>query len=367
MSKLIDKLVKKFNGDGAIKFSDKDIFKEQSVWVHTGSPELDFNLGILGFPVGITEIAGKSRSGKTTLALMGMKNFQRDYEDGVCIILSSENRDNKEYAQQIGINTDNVLIIKSKFVEDLFYKLQLQIDYIAELWVSEKLEGRPKIFVMWDSVGATLSRSEQEAFKENVKNTEKTMEKGTKGETKHSQPGAFAKQAKMCAKNMLGQIYDKDIIFLAINHTMANIGGNGRKSGGGEWLEYLPTIRLETTLIEHIKIDEIEVAQLTKVKVVKNDFGSRKATIVEILLGYGYVLTEEDIDFAIKKGILVQDGKTKISFMKGKLAWSSKRTFYKLYEEKHKLLPILYKKIKDARHSLVLESKEVEILKEVEE
>ena len=67
------------NDDEVIKFSEKDMFKDMKTWIHCGSPELESNLGTFGFPVGISEIAGKSRSGKTTLALMGMLNFQKQF------------------------------------------------------------------------------------------------------------------------------------------------------------------------------------------------------------------------------------------------------------------------------------------------
>ena len=69
---IVDKLVKRFNNEDVIKFSDKDGFKEIKSWAHTGSPLLDYNLHTLGLPTGIIECAGKSRSGKTTLGLMAM-------------------------------------------------------------------------------------------------------------------------------------------------------------------------------------------------------------------------------------------------------------------------------------------------------
>ena len=100
MSKsIIDKIVQKFNSEDVIKFSDKDGFKDIKSWAHTGSPTLDYNLRTFGLPTGIIEIAGKSRSGKTTLGLMAMKYFlQENPDDGIAVILSSENRDNKDYA-----------------------------------------------------------------------------------------------------------------------------------------------------------------------------------------------------------------------------------------------------------------------------
>lgn len=359
MSKLIDKLLERVNSKDTIKFSSKNAFTGHSVWIHTGSPSLDLNLGVLGFPVGLTEISGLSKSGKTTLALMGMRNHQIKYKDGIRIILSSEERDNKEYAEQIGIDTDDVIIIKSKFVEDLFFKFQIHVDEIAQLWIDEKLPGKPNIYVFWDSIGATNSRAEFDTFKENVELHKKSMEKGTKGEIKHAKMADFAKTAKMCVKAMLSQIYDKNIVFVMLNHRMDNLGpmSQGTSSGGGKWVEFLPTLRLETIRIKWNLIDEVQVSQITKVKVEKNDFGSRKSTDIEILLGYGIILSTEDIEYAVKKGILKREGVKKISFMNDKLKWSSPRELYALYKSKNKMLQILHTKIVHAAHNDVLEEK----------
>ena len=65
------------NFEDVIKFEDKDGFKEIKSWAHTGSPTLDYNLRTFGLPTGIIEIAGRSRSGKTTLGLVAM---------GLCLI-----------------------------------------------------------------------------------------------------------------------------------------------------------------------------------------------------------------------------------------------------------------------------------------
>lgn len=353
---IVKSLLKKADS-GIISFSEKDNFNENSSWTPSGIPELDFNLGTLGYPAGLIEIAGRSRSGKTTLALEGLKNYQNTYEDAICFILSSENRDNREYAEKMGLDVENVIIIKSKYLEDLFYKFQIKLNEIDEYYEKEKIKTMPNIIVMWDSVGATLSRAEIEAFKENTKIVQENLEKGTKKELKHAQMGAFAKNAKMLMKAMLGQLYDRNITMIAINHTATDFQTGNRQSVGGEWKEYLPTLRLEVKLKEHIKLDDVEVGQITEVKVVKNDFGSRKKTMVEILLGVGIVLNEEDIEYAVQKGILKKEGAKKVSFMNGKLTWSTKRQFYDNYYTGNKFLPLLHKKITQLRHKDVLDSK----------
>ena len=134
MSSLIDKIVKKFNSEDVIKFSEKDGFKDMKSWAHTGSPSLDYNLHTFGLPTGIVEIAGKSRCGKTTLGLMAMKWFLKENpEDGIAIILSSENRDNKDYALQLGLPVNRIIIVKVKYVEAMFMQVKKLIMDTDEL------------------------------------------------------------------------------------------------------------------------------------------------------------------------------------------------------------------------------------------
>lgn len=357
---LIDKIVKNFNSKDVIKFSEKDGFSEIPSWAHTGSPSLDYNLNTFGLPTGIIEIAGRSRSGKTTLGLVAMSDFLKNNENGIAVILSSENRDNKDYAIKLGLPIDRVIIVKIRFVEDMFMKVKVLLDDVTKLFNEEKL-GNPKFYFLWDSLGATLSKSELDTMEENTKTLTKKMEKGEDiKDLKHEKIGAFAKSAKMFAKFLMGEMYSRVIHFVILNHQYETIGGMGmsmRKSTGGEWVELLPCIRLSMRLKKHEKIDEVEVAQITEVKVIKNDFGSRKRTDIRILLGYGIILSQEDIDYALEVGILKKESVKKVSFMNSKLTWSSPRELFKKYYEKNKFLPILEKKIMKSMHNDLLEFK----------
>lgn len=358
----IEKLVKKFDNEEIIKFSDKDAFADMKSWAHTGSPELDYNLGTFGLPAGIVEIAGVSRGGKTTLALEAMKNFQKENKDtAICVILSSENRDNKDYARRIGIDVDNVMIVKVTFVEKMFLIVKRIIDETLILFKENKIKEQPKFMFIWDSLGATLSMSEKSTMEENNALLEKRMNKGEElTDMKHEKIGAFAKEAKKFAKYILAEMYDKTIHFIILNHTYDTITGMGistKKSTGGEWVQYMPTLRLQVALKGMERLDDEEVAQITQVKVIKNDFGSRKKTDIRILLGEGVILSQNDIDYAIESGILKKEGAKKVTFLNGKLSWSTPREFFQLYHDRNKFLPVLHKQIQKAMQKDLLELK----------
>lgn len=362
MSSVIDKIVKKFNSSDVIKFSQKDSFSEMKSWCHSGSPTLDYNLHTFGLPTGIIEIAGKSRSGKTTLGLMAMKAFLKENpEDGIAVILSSENRDNKDYALQLGLPVNRIIIVKVKYVEAMFLQVKKLIMDADEILKEEKL--KPKFFFLWDSLGATLSKSELETMTENTERMEKALQKGEEVEDfelKNEKMMAFAKEAKKFAKSIMSEMYTHIVHFVILNHQyeQSNMGITTRKSTGGEWISLFPTIRLQTSLKGHEKIDDVEVAQITEVKVIKNDFGSRKKTDIRILLGYGIILSQEDIEYALENGILQKEGAKKISFMNGKLSWSTPRELFKLYYEHNKLLNVLETKIKKSMQGDLMAMKE---------
>lgn len=350
MSSVIDKIVKKFNSEDVIKFSDKDGFSAIKSWCHTGSPTLDYNLHTFGLPTGIIEIAGKSRSGKTTLGLMAMKAFLKENpDDGIAVILSSENRDNKDYALQLGLPVNRIIIVKVKYVEAMFLQVKKLIMDADEILKEEKL--KPKFFFLWDSLGATLSKSELETMTENTERMEKALQKGEEVEDfelKNEKMMAFAKEAKKFAKSIMSEMYTHIVHFVILNHQYEqnNMGITTRKSTGGEWVSLMPTLRLSMNLKSHEKIDDVEVAQISEVKVVKNDFGSRKKTDIRILLGYGIILSNEDIEYALETGILKKEGAKKMSFMNGKLTWSTPRELFKHYYEHNKFLKVLHSKIK---------------------
>lgn len=354
ISNVLSKLTARFNSDDVITFKKKDGFAEVKSWAHTGSPELNWNLRTYGLPTGIIEIAGRSRSGKTTEGLEAMKYFlDENPETGLACILSSENRDNKDYAIQLGIDPSRVVIIKIHYVEQMFVRVSKFVKDAHALFEEAGIKEKPKFFFLWDSLGATLSKAEYDALRANVENMDKAAAKGEELE-KLQEPKmmAFAKSAKMFAKGLVGLCYTNVIHFVILNHQYEQnvMGVTSRKSTGGEWVELMPTLRLQMRVTEMKKIDDVEVAQISEVKVIKNDFGSRQKTYIRILLGYGIILSEEDINYAVERGIIQKPSKTVYTALNGKLRWKSDRELYQLYYDQNPLLDTLGKVITAARH-----------------
>ena len=75
------------------------------------------------------------------------------------------------------------------------------------------------------------------------------------------------------------------------------------------------------------------------------------------MLGYGIILSQEDIDYALEVGILKKEGAKKVSYLNGKLSWSSPRELFKHYYDHNKLLIALHNKIKKSMQNDLVDLK----------
>jgi hypothetical protein len=219
-----------------------------------------------------------------------------------------------------------------------------------------------------------MSTAELQTFKNNAKVYQKNKAKLNKeedsegddgdegtGKLKHAKMAAFAKSARDFTKAIHAQLYSKDIIFICLNHLTDDLNSpfGGKTSTGGSWREYFCYIRLEIQRDKMVdskhRFNDEQWGQISKVKIIKNDFGGYTPVNLQLCLGYGFTLTTDDIEYAVKKNILEKKGEKGYSFLAGKLVWNSPRTFYELYRNQNKLLRILHKKIIEARHKDVID------------
>lgn len=360
---LINQIAQKFDNEKTFTFSKLDPFSEESSWISTGSPSLDYNLNTLGYPTGIIEIRGKSQSGKTTFSLQAIKSAQQQYGDKAIIcILSSERRDNKPYAKELGINIENVLIHRVVTIEDVFNKVHQTISNAqnaiyenfreevkseGEVRVSDKSKfeaavaekvrnfGKLRYLFIWDSLGNTIAAQEKEKMEKRAK----------EDDASHAAMAAAARAINIGFRSIVGLNDEDTITFMFINRSYANMQGRpGKTSYGGEAVELFPCMRLDLSRKQGIKIGDTEVGQITEVKVIKSDFQPPKQKFdVEIKYGTGFVLNSQDIEMAIKFKLLEKFG---IGGAKDKkVSWKSRKELYELYDEGNTFLKILTNKM----------------------
>jgi len=355
--KIIEKLVKKFDENKTFKFSDVDIFSEESAWISTGSPYLDYMLRTLGYPTGIIEMRGKSQSGKTTLSIHAMINCIKEYQErAIVVILSSERRDNKIYARQLGLDTTSVILHRVKTIEDVFNKMKQTVNEVRAL-INDEKEGidikRPRFLFIWDSLGQTVAAQEKKKMNQRA---EATNEKDSEGQ---AAMGSAARALSIGLRDVVGLTDEEDLTLFIVNRAYENIGSAGKTSYGGQAITFYPSIRFDLVRIQGLNFtqDGEEMGQITQVIPFKTDFDRpKKKIIVEIGYGLGIVLSSYDIDMGFEAGILEKHDNG-ASFMNGKLKWRNRRQLYELYKEKNPLLKILIRKLTKIAHDKVLKER----------
>ena len=83
----ISRVTEQLEKIGTTSVKDINPLTEESVWVDTGIPELNFNLRTFGIKRGVVEIAGESTPGKTTLGLTIIRNYMTMDPNAICIFM----------------------------------------------------------------------------------------------------------------------------------------------------------------------------------------------------------------------------------------------------------------------------------------
>ena len=277
----MDKLDKTYGKGTIMKLGDKQVVHVETI--STGSLGLDIALGVNGLPKGrIVEIYGPESSGKTTLAIHAIAECQK--QGGIAAIIDAEHAFDRFYAENLGVNTEELLISQPDNGE--------QALEIAENLIRS---GAIDIIVI-DSVAALVPRSEIE------------------GEMGDSKMGLQARLMSQALRKLTATIGRTGCCCIFINQLREKIGvmfGNPETTTGGNALKFYASIRLDIrksgTAIKDK--DGNTVGNPVKVKVVKNKLAPpfRVATF-DIVFGEGISKTGEIVDLGVETNVIGKSG-----------------------------------------------------------
>ena len=314
----IDKLEKAYGKGAVMKLSDEKVMDVPSI--STGSLGLDIALGINGIPRGrVTEIYGPESSGKTTLAMHCIAQAQK--EGGLAAFIDAEHAFDKQYAEKLGIQTENLLISQPDSGEQA-------------LEITEHLirSGAIDIIVI-DSVAALVPKAELE------------------GEMGDSKMGLQARLMSQALRKLTGTINKTGCSCIFINQLREKIGvmfGNPETTTGGNALKFYASVRLDIRRIGQIKDNEnAVVGNRTRVRVVKNKMAPPfKVVEFDIMYGLGVSKAGEILDIGVELEIVKKAGSW-FSYSGNKLG-QGRDAVKLLIEDNPELMDELESKIKDA-------------------
>jgi recombination protein RecA len=275
----ISSIEKRFGKGSLMKLGEHETVKIDVI--PTGSLSIDYAIGVCGIPRGrVTEIYGPESSGKTTLALHCVANAQK--EGGIAAFVDAEHALDIEYAKNLGVDVDNLLISQPDSGEQA-------LEIIDTLVRSNAVD-----IIVLDSVAALVPQAEIE------------------GDMGDAHMGLQARLMSQALRKLTGAISKTNTAIIFLNQIRSKIGvmfGNPETTTGGNALKFYASVRIDIRKINNIKQGQDIVGNRTKVKIVKNKVAPPfKEAEVDIIYGKGIDYIGDALDLSVNHDIIEKSG-----------------------------------------------------------
>jgi recombination protein RecA len=246
--------VNKRFGKGSIMALSQSTASEPVDVITTGNNTINDLTGIGGFPRGrVVEVYGPESGGKTTLTLHVIAEAQK--HGGMAVFIDAEHALDINYARDLGVDVDNLLVSQPDCGEDALE--------IAEAMIKS---GEIAVVVV-DSVAALVPRSELE------------------GEMGDAQMGLQARLMSQAMRKLTVAVSRTNTCLIFINQIRDKLNvkfGSPETTTGGRALKFYASLRVDVRRIASKKKGENIIGNEVKVKIAKNKLAApfREDTVI---------------------------------------------------------------------------------------
>jgi recombination protein RecA len=271
--------IDKKHGKNTIRKLNSDV--EPFPSLSSGILELDEILGIGGYPLGrIVEIYGPESGGKTTIALHAIAETQKN--GGICAFVDAEHALDPKYAQNLGVNLDELWLSQPDTGE-------AGLDVVQQLVESEVVS-----LIVVDSVSALTPEAE------------------INGEMGDSHMGLQARLMSQAMRKLTGAIGKSNTVVIFINQIRMKIGvmfGSPETTTGGRALKFYASVRIDVRRKETLTKGEDAYGTTIKLKTAKNKVASPFRLVeVENTFGKGVTKLNSILNLAVKYELIDKAG-----------------------------------------------------------
>lgn len=246
--------------------------------VSTGSLQLNRAMGVGGTAVGkIVEIFGPESSGKSTITLHQMAEYQKAFPDKKVALFDYEHSFDKKYAKSLGVDVEHLLIYQPE-TQEVGYDMILGLiekDIASCIVIDSQTAATPKAVLQGEMGDATI--------------------------------GLQARiNSKFCMK-VKGSLDTHSCTLFIISQLRDAIGSMGEPTTttGGKAIKFYSDVRWKVWKMN----DKINELNKTTVDVIKNKlaspFGQAK---MNIIWGHGFDKLGELIDYAVEFDYIKKGG-----------------------------------------------------------
>jgi recombination protein RecA len=276
----IKQIDKSFGKGSIMRIGDKPDQNIESI--STGSLGLNKALGIGGIPRGrVIEIYGPESSSKTTTALHIAAETQK--AGGVVAFIDAEHALDTNYARNIGVDIDNMLLSQPDYGEQA-------LEIVDTLVRTNAVD-----LIVVDSVAALTPKVELD------------------GEMTDQQVGVQARLMSKALRKLTSILNKTNTSVIFINQIRMKIGmvgyGSPEVTSGGNALKFYSSVRIDVRRISTLKQGDKEVGIRVRAKVIKNKVAAPfKKAEYDVIFGKGISKISEIIDYAVEGDIIDKSG-----------------------------------------------------------